>query len=40
MKNNNKKKMYFPKRLVARKGFSPSTLATIHAIKQIMKDNS
>jgi len=24
----------FAKRLVARKGFSPSTLATIHTIKQ------
>jgi len=25
--------IYLPKRLVARKGFSPSTLATIHTIK-------
>jgi len=29
-----KKKIYLPKRLVARKGFSLSTLATIHTIKQ------
>jgi len=29
-----KKKIYLPKRLVARKGFNPSTLATIHTIKQ------
>jgi len=29
-----KKKIYLPKRLVAIKGFSPSTLATIHTIKQ------
>jgi len=29
-----KKKIYLPKRLVARKGFTPSTLATVHTIKQ------
>jgi len=29
-----KKKIYLPKRLVARKGFSASTLVTIHTIKQ------
>jgi len=33
-KEKKKKKNYLPKRLVARKGFSPSTLATIHTIKQ------
>jgi len=33
-KKKKKKKIYLPKRLVARKGFSPSTLATIHTIKQ------
>jgi len=29
MSKKKKKKIYLPKRLVARKGFSPSTLATI-----------
>jgi len=29
-----KKKIYLPKRLIARKGFSPSTLATIHTQKK------
>jgi len=29
-----KKKIYLPKRLVARKGFRPSMLDTIHTIKQ------
>jgi len=34
-KKKKKKKIYLPlKRLVARKGFSPSTLATVHTIKQ------
>jgi len=34
LKKKKKKKIYLPKRLVARKGFSPTTLATIHTIKQ------
>jgi len=29
-----KNKIYLPIRLVVRKGFSPSTLATIHTLKQ------
>jgi len=35
LEEEKKKKIYLPKRLVARKGFSPSTLAIIiHTIKQ------
>jgi len=32
-KEEEERKNYLPKRLIARKGFSPSTLATKHTIK-------